>query len=223
MTREKPYSDVWPVYELVNDASELRRDPAALGPAFKSIVPPKPTGLMPDKVIVTMVLGTPGAIAVFGDDGIPFTIEPLPRVRNGKLFDRDSCLTQIMHVFPNVNAVSKIVVCLPNNGTGADKLGLRSRSGPGYLIHMLKWLKLPLLVTDGGWRDDVEAHYGKRSIVEILKEHFPSDFRDGYRNEACAQAGILSFLAIANPEWRGLDLDRGPLSPLVTGDGHPVH
>lgn len=182
---------------------------------------------MPEKFFVTLVLGDPGGFAVFGDDTVPFTIEALPSYKGSKLFASNGPLTQLMHLFESVDSLGKIIVSLPKARAGYGSLEMRSRSGVGYLIHLLRWFKLPLIVTDQRWLEDVKGHYGEESAIDILKKHFPRDLASAYCSEACAQAALLSFIAIRNPGWQGISLakthlpeisEKNDLGEVIRGD-----
>jgi hypothetical protein len=173
---------------------------------------------MPDKVIVTIVSGTPGAIAIMGDDGIPFTIRPLPNINRGKLFDRDSMLTQTLHVFPSVSAIAKIVIAPGGQalGSGDDDYRIFSRSGVGYFYHLLRWLEIPTIIATPGWLSQYAAQYGGRSALGIVQHEFPNFFDEAYASEECARAAILGFIAVTNPDWKGISFERSPVSDAST-------
>lgn len=174
---------------------------------------PSPMKVMPDKVVITIVDGTPGAVAILGDDGIPFTIQPLPNIKRNKLFDPQSLITHGTHLFPNVTAIGKVVLTSKELAlSSTNEINLRSRSGIGYAYHLLRWLQIPTIIADPGWLAQYIEHCGGRSALSIVKEEFPSFFREAHVSEQCAQAAILGFIAVNNPDWQGLDVETSFIS-----------
>lgn len=169
---------------------------------------PDPSGPMPDKVIVTVITGKPGAVAIMGDDGIPFTIRPLPSIKRGKLFEPTGILAHSLRIFPDVGVIAKVVIAPDHLALGdAPKDEFLIRGDVGYLYTLLTWLKIPTIVADPGWlaRYANSLHDG-RSALSIIKE-FPDFFEEAHVSEQCARAAILGFIAVTNPDWSGVSVE----------------
>lgn len=167
-----------------------------------------PNVFFPERLIITLITEPPGALAVFGaENGMPLTIQRLPNLALDELLAPDGLLTTTLHATPDLDAIAKVVVNLPESFTGKKEFLLHSRSGVGYLVHLLRWLKVPTIVmTTSDWRPQFDAAYGKRGAVDLVKEHFPPFFEEAYDDEQCAEAAMLSYLIVTNPKAPGIEL-----------------
>ncbi|WP_152047572.1 hypothetical protein [Aureimonas psammosilenae] len=168
----------------------------------------------PEHFTIAIVTEPPGAFAITTWNGLPLCSQTIPSLKKLRLLGEGGLLTGHLQSIPNISAVTKVCINLPNNYdpvAGTPKLN--TRSGLGSFIHLLEWLQVPIVVAHNSiWRHHVDEAYGVRSSVEHLQHIIPPFVEEDHPNEQRAEAVLLALTACNNPNWEGLQPNE--LSPI---------
>lgn len=163
-----------------------------------------------ERFIVSLITEPPGAVAILGLNGGLLMRCPALDVQAETHFAPDSFLAELLHILPSRDNVAKVCINLPKECIHDEGVTLCSRDGVGYLVHVLRWVQIPTIVTRTElWRPALDEAFGAMTAVEHLKTHHAQFFKDGELDalpEQQAQALLLAYTARNQPDWEGIPL-----------------